>query len=72
LSGQSFCFTGKMSKPRKELEQIAEAAGGEIKSVGKGLTFLVQADPSSASSKTKKAEKYGVQIISEEQFMAMV
>jgi DNA ligase (NAD+) len=73
LSGLSFCLTGAMSRNRKEIAAEIEAAGGEVKSsVGKGLTYLVQADPSSQSSKTKKAEKYGTEVISEEQLMEMM
>jgi NAD-dependent DNA ligase len=45
----------------KDIERL----GGEIKSgVTKGLSFLVQADPLSVSSKTQKAESYGIPIIS--------
>jgi DNA ligase (NAD+) len=73
MVGMSFCFTGKMSKPRKELEAMAEEAGAEIKkTVTQGLTYLVMADPSSGSSKAKKAEKYGTKCISEQDFMRMI
>ena len=73
LKNLSFCLTGAMSKPRKELQNMIEASGGEAKdSVGKGLNFLVQADATSTSSKTEKAKKYGTQIISEEQLLKMI
>jgi DNA ligase (NAD+) len=73
LSGKSFCLTGAMSRNRKEIAADIEKSGGEIKSsVGKGLNFLVQADPTSTSSKTVKAEKYGTEIISEEQLLEMM
>ena len=73
LSGKSFCLTGAMSRKRNEIAADIEAAGGEVKSsVGKGLDYLVQADPSSTSSKTKKAEKYGTEVISEEHLMDMM
>ena len=66
LTGMSFCLTGAMSKPRKDIERAIEAAGGEVKSgVGKGLTYLVQADASSMSSKSEKAKKLGTQILAE-------
>jgi NAD-dependent DNA ligase len=72
LVGQSFCFTGAMSKPRKELEQMAIQAGADIKkSVSKGLTYLVIADPNSNSSKAQKARKLGTECISEETFIEM-
>jgi DNA ligase (NAD+) len=73
LSGKSFCLTGAMSRGRKEIAADIEAAGGEVKSsVGKGLDFLVQADPSSKSGKTQKAEKYGTRVIGEEELMEMI
>lgn len=66
LTGMSFCLTGAMSKPRKDIEKAIEAAGGEVKSgVGKGLTYLVQADASSTSSKSEKAKKLGTLILAE-------
>lgn len=73
LNGMSFCLTGAMSKPRKEIEKAIEAAGGEVKSsVGKGLTYLVQADASSTSSKTEKAQKYGTRILAEDKLWEMM
>ena len=73
LKGMSFCLTGAMSKPRKDIEKAIEAAGGEIKSsVGKGLTYLVQADSSSTSSKTEKAQKCGTKILAEDKLWEMM
>jgi len=73
LSGMSFVLTGAMSKPRKEIEAAIEAAGGENKSsVGKGVTYLVQADPTSTSGKTEKAKKVGTQVISEDRLWEMM
>lgn len=73
LAGKSFCLTGKMSRSRKDIATDIEAAGGEVKSgVSSGLDYLVQADPTSASSKTTKAEKYGVAVISEERLAEMM
>lgn len=64
LSGLSFCFTGKQPKPRKELTLLVEDNGGEVRSgVGKGLSYLVLADPDSSSSKAQKARKLGTQLI---------
>ena len=73
LSGSSFCLTGAMSMPRKEIEAQIELAGGEACSgVKAGLTYLVQADPSSESSKSVKALKLGVKIISEDELWKML
>lgn len=72
LSGKSFCFTGAMEKPRKELEQMVEDNGGQVRSVSKELKYLVIADPKSTSSKAVKARKLGVELISEADFLKMV
>ena len=72
LKGKSFCLTGSMSKPRKEIEKAIEAKGGEIASVKSGLTYLVQADPESASSKSEKAKKLGIEILSEDKLWEMI
>ncbi len=73
LMGKSFCITGKMEHPRKELEAMIIDAGGEVKkSVGKGLSYLVIADPDSTSSKAQKARKLGTKCISEAQFLEMI
>ncbi len=72
LTGKSVCFTGKSTLKRGELEQLAAKAGGVVKnSVGKGLTYLVMADPASTSTKAQAAKKNGTLCISEEAFVAM-
>lgn len=72
LTGKSVCFTGKSVRKRAELEALATNAGGAVKgSVGKGLTFLVLADPDSTSSKAVAARKNGTTCISEEAFVEM-
>ena len=73
LAGKTFCFTGSLGRPRKELEQMVESRGGTLLSgVTKDLQFLVMADPNSGSSKAEKAKKYGTQCLDEAQFMSMV
>jgi DNA ligase (NAD+) len=72
LTGQSFCFTGKSTLPRKELETLVTDNGGVVKSsAGKGVTYLVIADPDSTSTKAVAARKAGVSCISEEAFLKM-
>jgi DNA ligase (NAD+) len=69
----SFCFTGKSSRPRAEMQSLVQAKGWGVKDdVSKGLTFLVLADPNSTSSKAVKARKLGTKCISEEEFFAMI
>ena len=73
LTGKSFCFTGSMQNKRTDLEAMVEQNGGIVKgSVGKGLSFLVIADPNSTSSKAVAARKNGTRCISEEEFLSMV
>lgn len=73
LSGKSFCLTGTMSRKRDEIAADIVSAGGEVKKgVSAGLTYLVQADPTSESSKSKKAAKVGTSVIGEEELMAMM
>ena len=70
LEGKSFCFTGKISKPRKEYEQMVKDNGGSIKGVSKNLNFLVAGEK--AGGKLAKAEKAGVIIITEDEFLNMI
>ncbi|MBA3501814.1 MAG: NAD-dependent DNA ligase LigA [Myxococcota bacterium] len=73
LAGKTFCFTGALGRPRKELEKMVEERGGALLSgVTKDLHYLVMADPGSGSSKAQKAKQYGTECIDEAQFMAMV
>lgn len=61
LSGKWVCMTGFRSP---EMSAAIEAAGGLCKdSVGKGLTYLVQKDASSQSTKSQKALSLGVEVI---------
>lgn len=70
LTGNSFCFTGTLSQPRKFYEKTVIDNGGILKTVGKELTYLVAGG--NAGSKIQKAKTLGIQIINEEQFMEMV
>jgi DNA ligase (NAD+) len=74
LTGSSFCFTGALNHmKRKEAQEVVEALGGEFRgSVGAGLSYLVTNTPDSGSAKNKKAEKLGVKIITEEEFLTIV
>lgn len=73
LAGKTFCFTGALSRPRKELEQLVESRGGTLLSgVTKDLDYLVMADPSSGSSKSQKARQYGTECLDEAGFLAIV
>lgn len=74
IAGKSFCFTGELKTlKRPEAEKKVRNYGGSSKSsVGKDLSFLVTNDPASGSEKNRKAREYGVAIIGEEEFLAML
>lgn len=82
LAGKTFMFTGKINRinpetdknfTREDMERFVEENGGSNSpSLNKETNFLVQADPTSTSSKSVKAKKYGTEIISEESFFQMI
>ena len=75
LSGKTFVITGSLYhyKNRNELTSIIEDGGGNVSSsVSAKTTYLINNDKQSTSSKNKKAQKLGVSIITEEEFMRMI
>jgi NAD-dependent DNA ligase len=54
------------------MEELVIQNGGTVGAVTKNLSYLVQADPSSQSTKTQKAVKLGVVILSEKKFFEML
>lgn len=73
LSGQSFLFTGTLTKlKRSEAESLVEKNGGKILSgVSSKLNYLVVGDD--AGSKLEKAKKIAtIKIITEEDFLKML
>jgi len=82
LNGKTFCFTGAIQRidpltekrlTRKQLEEMVKANGGRsLKDVTSKLNHLVMANPDSKSSKAKKARGLEVNILSEEEFFALL
>jgi len=71
LAGKSFCITGTLSKGRTEYQGVISENGGKVASgVSSKLDFLICGEDS--GSKKDKAEKLGVKIISEEEFLSML
>ena len=72
LSGKKFVFTGSMDQmSRGEAEQLVRDLGGRASaSVSKETDYVVIGD--SPGSKAAKAEKLGVRVLSESQFLAMI
>lgn len=68
LAGLQIVITGTLSVPRSELEAAIKAAGGKVGSAVSANTHaVVTEDPTSSSSKMKKARELGVKIWNEEQ-----
>ena len=64
LSGVKICITGEVWVPRKTVQEMIVQAGGQAQSgVSKDTTYLV-CDQDAGSSKSQKAAKYGVKVIS--------
>ena len=64
------CFTGKSEFPRKTMQQKAEEMGYAVSDgITSEVTLLVCADPGSGSSKLKKAEKMGIKIMRDVDFL---
>jgi DNA ligase (NAD+) len=81
FAGMSFCFTGAIQAikedgkryTREDMHSIVLSNGGKVEdSVKRGLSYLVMADPNSASGKSKKARELGVSVLGEKEFFTMV
>ena len=72
LSGESICITGKLThfKNRDEFTKAVQDRGGKVVSgVSKNTTWLVTNTPDSGTSKNVTAQKLGIPIITEEEFV---
>ena len=73
VNDKSFCITGSLSLPRKEYELLIEKNGGKnVSSVTSKTSYLVTNDTTSGSSKNKKAQQLGVEIIDESTLRKML
>jgi len=73
LAGRSFVISGNFAThSRDELKELIEMHGGRnLAAVSANVDFIV-AGENMGPAKLKKAEKLGVKIISEEEFVAMI
>ncbi len=80
LKGYRICISGHLGKPREEVAQLIEQAGGEFHpNVAWNTTHLVTNKDWSAgtivgtkSAKLRKAEERGVKLLSEQQLYALL
>ena len=71
LVGYSFCITGTLTRPRKEIALKIKAVGGKVVSAVSGkLNYLVAGE--NAGSKLDKATRLGVTILNEIELEAML
>ena len=71
LKGLSVLFTGTLSMPRSQAQKLAEAAGATLAgSVNKKLDLLIAGDD--PGSKLDKAEKLGIEVLTEADFIARI
>ncbi len=72
LDGMSIIVTGSFATPkrREELEKMVEQNGGKLQSSVNNKTTFVVAGEKPGASKVQKAEKLGIPIISEADFLA--
>ena len=72
LAGRSFVVSGKFTRSRDKMKELIELHGGRnLAAVSGSVDYLVAGDKM-GPAKLKKAEKLGVRIISEEEFIAMI
>ncbi len=70
LAGKKILFTGTLSMARHEAAAKAEEVGAEIMgSISKKLDYLVAGE--NAGSKLEKAQKLGITVLSEEEFLTL-
>jgi DNA ligase (NAD+) len=71
LAGKTFVFTGAISLPRAEAEDLVKRRGGKVSSsVSKKTDYVVAGEE--PGSKYDTAKKLGVKILSEEEFKELV
>ncbi len=71
FEGRTFCITGSLSKPRKEITLMIKNVGGKVaSSVSSKLDYLVTGE--SAGTKLKKAKELGIQILNEIELINLI
>ncbi len=72
LAGKSFVISGVFERSRNELKKMVEDNGGKLSSSISGKTDYLIRGENMGPSKLEKAEKLGIPMISEGEFVGMV
>lgn len=72
LSGKTIVVSGVFSIPRDEVKRLIEKNGGRNSSSVSGKTSFLLAGEKPGPEKVRKAEKLGIPMVSEADFMAMI
>lgn len=72
LAGKSFVVSGRFSRSRDEMKELIERHGGKNLAAVSGNVDFIVAGENMGPAKLKKAEKLGIRIISEEEFLEMI
>jgi DNA ligase (NAD+) len=72
FAGKTFVLTGSLEKfTRSEATEMIESRGGKASgSVSKKTSFVVAGE--AAGSKLRKAQELGIQVLTEDEFLAMM
>jgi DNA polymerase-3 subunit epsilon len=65
-------FTGELSVPRAQLEDLVQQTGLRCGGISKKTKIVVAADPDSQSGKAAKARSYGIPVITEAAFARLL
>lgn len=71
FSGLYFCITGTLTEARSYYEGLVKENGGQVKGISKKTNYLL-AGANVGATKTNKAAKYGVQTLTEQEFLDML
>ena len=72
LAGKRIVVSGRFSRSRDEMKELIERHGGKNLAAVSGSVDFIVAGAEMGPAKLKKAEKLGIRILSEEEFMAMI
>lgn len=72
LAGKTIVISGNFSIPRDDMKKLIESNGGKNSGSVSSRTSYLLAGEKPGPEKMRKAESLGVQVISEEEFMALI